>query len=229
MDKYILNAGELQQLKEYIYRHGFREQTTMVEILDHFACKVEELKTANPQLPFEMAMDKAHKSFGVAGFYPLVKAYELTLEKKYKKIFWANVKKIIFHPIHAALLIFMGIAVSKAYVAADTNGWMVHRFGLNDVHALCYVFFLISGIILNFGMFKPTAENPIIKSAHAVGNGWWLLAYVCLPLAPEPHKHVLTLAIMAGIATVSFSILTIARYRTVRTAMAAYYEIMEIA
>lgn len=229
MDKYILDADELQQLKEYIYRHGFREQTTMVEILDHFACKVEELKTADPQLPFDMAMDKAHKSFGVAGFYPLVKAYELTLEKKYKKIFGANVKKVIFHPVHAALLIFMGIAVSKAYVAADTNGWMVHQFGVNDVHVLCYAFFLIGGIILNLGMFKRTAENPIIKSAHAVGNGWWLLAYVCLPLAPEPHKHVTTLAILAGVATTSFLIFTMARYRTIKSAVAAYDEIMEMA
>ncbi len=82
-----LSESELQTLCAFISRKGFGEPALLLEILDHFACKVEELSAQHPDWPLEKRMEEAHRQFGVAGFYPLVKNYEEGLQRHYSRYF----------------------------------------------------------------------------------------------------------------------------------------------
>ena len=42
MDKLTLTKQQLKELKKFINSRGFREPLIVMEILDHFACLVEE-------------------------------------------------------------------------------------------------------------------------------------------------------------------------------------------
>lgn len=87
MDKRILTSEELVQLKQFIISRSarFAEPGILLEITDHFASKTEEILTEEKFIPFEMAMKKAHHSFGVKGFAPIAEAYEQNTLNTYKK------------------------------------------------------------------------------------------------------------------------------------------------
>jgi hypothetical protein len=91
-----LNASELDRLREFIYKRGFRDPVVINEILDHFACKVEEWLSSEPKLNLEEAMKRAHHDFGVKGFRPLVALFEQEVHKKYKRLYWSTVRENLF-------------------------------------------------------------------------------------------------------------------------------------
>lgn len=103
MDKIVLSKDQLQQLRTYIGKRSLRfsDPVVMQEILDHFACKVEELLSAKPGMDFNDAMLRAHRSFGVKGFAPIADHVEQSLVKKYKKMSYREMKSVLlsFHSI----------------------------------------------------------------------------------------------------------------------------------
>ena len=56
MDKVTLTKEQLEELKVFINSRGFVEPVVVLEILDHFACKVEEELEQNPQYSLKKAM-----------------------------------------------------------------------------------------------------------------------------------------------------------------------------
>lgn len=121
MDKVTLTKDELKQLVAFIHSRGFREPLVVMDILDHFACKVEEKLAAIKGLSLEQAMEDAHRDFGVTGFRKLAVSTESQLhirhEREYKRSFMQHLKNI---PL-AALILLLGICFYKGYMWADTN------------------------------------------------------------------------------------------------------------
>ncbi|MCY4780887.1 hypothetical protein ORI89_14605 [Sphingobacterium sp. UT-1RO-CII-1] len=70
-----LSKEELKLLVRFIQKRGFVELDIQLEILDHFACKVEEILSEEPNLALSDAMARAHASFGVMGFSTIVDSY----------------------------------------------------------------------------------------------------------------------------------------------------------
>ena len=56
------------------------------EILDHVACKVEELLDKNPSLSLDDAFRIVHSEFGIFGFSTLAESYIKTIEKYFALI-----------------------------------------------------------------------------------------------------------------------------------------------
>ena len=63
MDNLTLDNGQLYPLIAFINKRGFHEPLMIVEILDHFACKVEEKMNQAPGISLEAAMAAAHDDF----------------------------------------------------------------------------------------------------------------------------------------------------------------------
>lgn len=91
-----LNKTELKELLAFIEHKGYTFVDVQLEILDHFACKVEELMTENPTLNLQGAMVQAHQSFGAMGFSEIEDSFDLGLQNKFVKSlpgdFWIFMK-----------------------------------------------------------------------------------------------------------------------------------------
>lgn len=114
MDKIILNEEQLAELKSYIQKRGIKEPDVIAEILDHFACKVEEIMSEYTYVNFETAVRRAHQSFGATGFRTLTKAYEDSLSKE----IWTNYKQSLIRTISSpkiVLILAMGWASNFLY------------------------------------------------------------------------------------------------------------------
>ncbi|MCC6186848.1 MAG: hypothetical protein IT256_06825 [Chitinophagaceae bacterium] len=108
-----LTEAQLAELKKFITKRGMREPDVVNEILDHFACKIEELMSKEPNLPFEEAKDLAHKSFGSTGFRPITKAYEEGLDKIVCATYKRSLKSVLLSP---QILFFLLFAILSVYV-----------------------------------------------------------------------------------------------------------------
>lgn len=91
MNKILLDGTQLLQLKRFIILKGIKQEDVIHEILDHFACKVEELMNENIYLPFEKAVEQAYYSFGYNGFQKMTDQYE----KRLKKMVWKEFKSAL--------------------------------------------------------------------------------------------------------------------------------------
>ena len=68
MDSKVLSQEQLKELVRFIHSRGFREPAVVLEILDHFACKVEELLAANvfTRRNFQTVHLRFHDVFDIA-------------------------------------------------------------------------------------------------------------------------------------------------------------------
>ena len=95
MNNITLNEDQLWQLRNFIIKRGIKEADVVNEILDHFACKVEEILSTEKNMPFDRAMQLAHQSFGKSGFRPLVAEYEKQVEKVMWSVFKQEIKNYV--------------------------------------------------------------------------------------------------------------------------------------
>jgi hypothetical protein len=86
MDKVVLNKEQLKELKWFIHSRGFLQPLVVMEILDHFACMVEDMMQEDKELTLKQAMIKAHASLGVMGFRPIADAVEKGRERAMIKL-----------------------------------------------------------------------------------------------------------------------------------------------
>ena len=123
MNNIELNKDQLWQLREFIMHRGIKEPDVINEILDHFACKVEEIWTREKNLSLEKVMQMAHQSFGASGFRPLIAQYENHLEQVTNSIFRHELKNVLSSPkilfiisiglIFVPILNFLGAKIGK--------------------------------------------------------------------------------------------------------------------
>jgi hypothetical protein len=124
MDKITLTKDQLRTLGDFIKSRGqsFAEPAVMFEILDHFACKVEEEMMMDKSLPFPEAIKKAHQSFGVKGFAPLAQAFHQSLHHQYK--FWYRLQaKKLFFSVHLIGLLLVAFTVFRLSLYANQLHW----------------------------------------------------------------------------------------------------------
>lgn len=106
-----LSPDQITTLKKLISYKGFPEIDLQYEILDHVACKVEELLDKHPSLSLDDAFRKVHSEFGVFGFLDLAESYKSAIRRRYRGYFLKEFislftsYKIIF-PLFFGLLIY---------------------------------------------------------------------------------------------------------------------------
>ncbi len=165
MHKISLNEEQICKLIDFIESRGFHDPGVIVEVLDHFACKVEEKLTDNPNMTLESAMVSAHADFGVIGFYYLQANYEANTRKKYKTIYRAERKKVLLNPvlvIPALILAFLGY---KAFLWAEINA--IYWLG-NMVGDLLFLAYMVVFILINVKFKARKRNNKLLESIMKV-------------------------------------------------------------
>jgi len=82
-----LSSSHIAQIKDFVAGRGFTEPDLQIEIIDHMACRVEDLMTANQTLTLHHAIKLAHAEFGIMGFSVFEDAMRSALQKRYLKVF----------------------------------------------------------------------------------------------------------------------------------------------
>jgi hypothetical protein len=143
MDKIILSEEQLIALEKFIQKRGIKEPDVIAEILDHFACKVEELMTEYPHNNFETAVRRAHQSFGTTGFRTLAKAYEDGLSNEIWHVYKHAALDTILSP-KILLILSIGFVANPFYkILAQLftyNNWLTPKD--------CLLLILISILLL---------------------------------------------------------------------------------
>lgn len=135
MNKILLDDTQLLQLKRFILIKGIKEEDVIHEILDHFACKVEELLNENIYLSFEKAVEQAYYSFGNNGFKKMSEQYE----KRIKRIVWQEFKNALPEVLKTKLIVISSawcIALFMLMYYCEQNnieGWGSDVFSLSSL------------------------------------------------------------------------------------------------
>lgn len=216
MDKLTLTTGQLKELKKYIESRGFREPLIVMEILDHFACLVEEKMQADPRLTLAEAMQQAHTGFGVRGFKSLADAADNERNKKFTKVFKTKLRALVFNPLAAITIVLFAIFCYRAYswVLPFQGGWF------NGAYAVSFNFIIIYAV----GMIAINRQVPDRAARYNSGyaslanNGYsWIIFVLVMtfPKYPYPAIAVWPFALGASLLTTYLVVHIIAQYRTV--------------
>lgn len=167
----MLQKAELHTLRNYIEKRStqFSEPAILVEILDHFACKVEEIREKKPGIGLDEAMKEAHASFGVRGFAPLADQAQNSLYQRYRKLAIREMKAVL-QSYRILYLIVLGLASHRILLLLKPLLPQSGLFEILDLPLLLY--------ILMLGIFR-IADTRKLKN-HQLH---WATAQSCSPLA----------------------------------------------
>lgn len=117
-----LDKSQLIQIRDFISRRGFTYYDVQLEILDHVACRVEELMTADNTLTLDAAITRTHAEFGPLGFSAFEDAMRTSIGRKYWRMFKEGFAKywgLKYLPLiigFVVLFYWFSIAVNKPLV-----------------------------------------------------------------------------------------------------------------
>lgn len=154
-----LTPDQLQHLKRFIARRGFGEPATLLEILDHFACKVEELWPEHPQWTLDEAMEAAHNSFGAAGFYRIVKAFQAATHRRFRGLVIRAFWRVPVTLTGALTLLCTGWGYYTLHRICAAHQWFVFK-DWNAANLVGYVVLILVQAIL----FWERRPNPFLRS-----------------------------------------------------------------
>lgn len=157
MESKHLSDEQISFLKDYIRKRGFVNAIEIQEILDHFACKVEEVLELHPTLTLQQAMLQAHTSFGVKGFEPLVAAFKRNQTALYRKTYFTTLKASVTQPKWLLLVIASVIACYQIFRITDV------QLFIDDYSFSFLVLYMASTLLINWYVFLG-AHQSIYKS-----------------------------------------------------------------
>jgi len=136
-----LTKVQIEQLKKMISKKGYVHIDVQYEILDHVACKIEELLEEGPTLSLEDAFRKVHSSFGIFGFSTLEESYTKSIHARVKKYFWQEMSAFltsyrILYPILLGLLIYQ-----VSVLLNDPKAWVLILSGFLILTSLAFIGF----------------------------------------------------------------------------------------
>lgn len=88
-----LTPQQLEYIRSFISKRGFTALDLQMEIIDHVACRAEDILTENPAVSFEEAVTRTHREFGVFRFSTLEEAMTKSLSRKYRNQLALEIKR----------------------------------------------------------------------------------------------------------------------------------------
>ncbi|HEY1031531.1 MAG TPA: hypothetical protein VGD89_07150 [Flavipsychrobacter sp.] len=229
MDKITLTPEQLKELKFFIYARGFREPEVQAEILDHFACKVEEKLAKEPKLDLNTAMREAHAEFGYSGFLSIKASLDLSTRRKYKHIYWQEVKRILLSPLFLILILVLGYGVYEGSIWADVHK-VYDLLGGNFVRSSIWLLMLLA-LIGKFITLKPSKKSNsyYMKMANSINTMPFIILWIVFPPTnpSKPEREMILRAVFFAFFVICFTIDYIASYKMLRMAEQDYKEFEE--
>lgn len=213
MDKVTLTKEQLKELKRFINSRGFREPLIVMEILDHFACLVEEKLQANPGMSLDDAMLQAHGSFGVMGFRTIADAADMERNKRLNRQFKSILRGMLLSPSIWLLLVLVGAVYYQLYtLVVYTN---VDDTGLITYWSAALIF--IIGKIVILKKFRGMNDR-YVSGKGTVADNWYIwtasVLFTFLVTCFGPEWPLWVYAISATLYFLAVLVFMITMYRT---------------
>ncbi|MDI9319963.1 MAG: hypothetical protein QM530_05740 [Phycisphaerales bacterium] len=180
MNDITLCEYQLLELKQFIRKRGIREEDVVIEILDHFACKVEELMNSNIHLPFERAIQIAHQSFGKSGFRPMIVNYEKHIQKMMWQIFKNECKKVVLSP----KILFLIAYVISLYPLLQIGSKYLHGNWLFDAELIGFGLVVLVTLLYSAVIFFKTKDGFQLFNFNTNKNLLWQKQVMSIPKIP---------------------------------------------
>jgi len=220
MDKVKLNNEQLDYLKQFIISKGFKDHAVVLEILDHFACKVEEVMSQDASITFYDAIPLARQAFGVKGFYPISNALQLQSRRKYQKLFMHYQLQWLKQPIIWLVLLLPAVATYKFYLFCQVHNYN-HIWGDNDCVSTVFILSVLA-LSAKFFIISPKlfSKQYFLKQAGVYNYVWfWCICYL-LPNILAKHTYPTIAAACMALAVVYAIVFALTEFKTLQHAQA---------
>lgn len=163
-----ITKDQIDQLYIFTRKHFVEHYDLQTELVDHLANAIEEQWKENPNIPFQEALQKEFKKFGVFGFMGVAEERQKALGKKYWELIWRFCKEWFKLPkIILTTAIFLGFfTILKSEAGGVFSEWFF----------LVYMAITFSIIIFNVRKYKSRGkrkgkswmfEDMILRAGHA--------------------------------------------------------------
>lgn len=187
MDKRYLTTEELRRLEEFILSRSprFGETGVLLEIMDHFACKTEEILEAEPELTFELAMKKAHHAFGVKGFGPVAEAYERNVFLRYTRL-RRDAQRSILWSLQGPGVLLAGLLVAQLFLWFRKTGFAYFTYTDGaDLLLVIELAYVLAVLPLQWQLHRKLRRYPLLAGNAGKAFGrvfiWLLPGLILLP------------------------------------------------
>jgi hypothetical protein len=107
-----VNQEQINRLYRFTREHFVEHYDLQTELVDHLSNAIEEQWQENPKIPFDEALQKEFKKFGVFGFMNVVEQRQAALNKKYNWLIWKHFKEFFTIP---KIIITISLVVGLFY------------------------------------------------------------------------------------------------------------------
>lgn len=162
-----LSPSQIDTLKKLISYKGYPEIDLQYEILDHVACKVEVLLEENPTLSLDDAFRKVHSEFGIFGFSDLAESYTKSIERRYRRFFWEELRtffisyRIIYPAVVVFILYWLSINTRPFGYELTLPVWAVAFFFVGLIYIIVS-YYRVNRSLRNYVAFKSTNNFMVI-------------------------------------------------------------------
>jgi len=132
-----LTIEQIAAIKAFINKRGFNTIEVEMEALDHMASKIEALLEEKPTMNFDLAITKAHSSFGIYGLSTLAESIEGGLLQRFKTQFFKELLSCF-----NSTKVFIPIALTAI------GYFLLTQYPPNDTGMYLHTSFLIYGFLL---------------------------------------------------------------------------------
>lgn len=193
-----LTPQQLEYIRSFISKRGFTALDLQMEIIDHVACRTEELLTQQPTLCFEEAVTRTHHEFGIFGFSTLEDAMQKSLSRKYRNQFVLELKLWLSFPT-VILVIGFTFLVYQLF-------FLVPLYWLVGTISFIYLAAAVGILVRHFKLHHRYRKMMVIQVTNGVVAGLLsVLLQVGLRL-PQISQSTLPLWLQASLLT-GFSLL----------------------
>ncbi|MEB2776444.1 hypothetical protein SYJ56_14065 [Algoriphagus sp. D3-2-R+10] len=174
-----LSPSQISTLKKLISYKGYPEIDLQYEILDHVACKVEVLLEENPGMTLDDAFRKVHSEFGIFGFSDLAESYTKSIERRYRRFFWEEIKslftshRIIYPTAMAFVLYWLSVYTRPFGYELSLPVWAVIFFFVGLVY-IVFNYHRVDKSLKNYVAFKSTNNFMVILNLFMQVNFYGL-------------------------------------------------------
>ena len=94
-----LTESEIQSLFDFTRKKYVRYRDVQIEIVDHLASGIEELRDKDPEIGFVKALYQVYEGFGIFGFAKIIEAKEKAMSKFWLKKIWKTLLSYFRPPV----------------------------------------------------------------------------------------------------------------------------------
>jgi hypothetical protein len=216
-----LDKTELQTVLSFIQKRGFTYIDVQTELLDHVACRVEEIMEESPGMTLDHAIEKSHSEFGIFGFSAVEDSIIAGVTKKYNRFFWKTFLSY-FGPKYILLVLFAGYALYKFQVFVNSKDIMYSIVSAIVLIAIVYLFKLYRSEYKQYLAYR-------LSTAYFIGLGsFYSLMNLVVNVGPKRELFSLNASFwILGALIIVFVLYLISAVQTAKAGIAASEKIKE--